>query len=464
MTRILFVDDEPNIREGMRRMLRSMRNEWEMEFAESGEAALGLIDEWRSADKPFDVVVSDMRMPGMDGADLLARVKEVSPDSVRLILSGHSDTASIMKTVGNAHQYLNKPCDPELLKRTIKRAFALRMLLRDEHLQKIVGQIGSLPSLPVVYQEVMACLQKPNASLGDVGKVIGKDVGMTATLLKLVSSAFFGLSKPVSTVERAVSFLGLDTLIALVLAQGIFKEAPPINVAGFSIEGLWQHSLETASAARMIAGQQGLDKATLDDAFLAGMLHDIGKLVLAQVHARAVRRGADRRQAPALQRMPNRKSCRPRTPMSAPICSACGGLAMRWSNQSRSMNILARHRPRHWACQPSCMPQTVWYGFLIRPTPITNSCSWTPAASTSGACGSAGRYGKPRGQHVSQEIRSDEQGSVRRRRAEYPGGHPAPVAQAHTDRHGEQWRGRPEDAGRATAPMRWSFPTCACRR
>jgi HD-like signal output (HDOD) protein/CheY-like chemotaxis protein len=282
MIRILFVDDEPNIRDGMRRMLRSMRNEWEMEFAESGDTALRTIEEWQKAGTPFDVVVSDMRMPGMDGADLLAEVKNVSPDSVRLILSGHSDTASIMKTVGTAHQYLNKPCDPDVLKRTIKRAFALRLLLGDPNLQKLVGQIGSLPSVPVVYQEVIACLQNPNASLPDVGKVVSKDLGMTATLLKLVSSAFFGLSKPVSTVERAVSFIGLDTLITLVLAQGIFKEAPSINLAGFSIERLWQHSLETAGAARLIATQEGLDKTAVDDAFLAGMLHDIGKLVLAQ--------------------------------------------------------------------------------------------------------------------------------------------------------------------------------------
>ncbi|MFZ1624816.1 MAG: response regulator [Gammaproteobacteria bacterium] len=281
-TRILFVDDESNIRDGMRRMLRSMRNEWEMEFAGSGDAALQVLNEWKNAHKPFDVVISDMRMPGMDGAELLARVKDISPDTVRLILSGHSDTASIMKTVGTAHQYLSKPCDPELLKRTIKRAFALRMLLRDEYLQQVVSQIDHLPSLPVVYREIRACLQNPGASLADVAKVIGKDVAMTATLLKLVSSAFFGLSKPVSSVERAVSFIGLDTLIALVLAEGIFRESPPITAAGFSIDNLWRHSLETASAARIIAGQQGLDKATLDDAFLAGMLHDIGKLVLVQ--------------------------------------------------------------------------------------------------------------------------------------------------------------------------------------
>ena len=160
-TRILLVDDESNIRDGMRRMLHSMRNEWEMEFAASGDAALQVLNEWKNAQKPFDVVISDMRMPGMDGAELLSRVKDISPDSVRLILSGHSDTASIMKTVGTAHQYLNKPCNPELLKRTITRAFSLRMLLRDESLQQIVSQIDSLPSLPVVYQEVMACLQSP---------------------------------------------------------------------------------------------------------------------------------------------------------------------------------------------------------------------------------------------------------------------------------------------------------------
>lgn len=282
MTRILFVDDESNIRDGMRRMLHSMRNEWEMEFTSSGDDALRILNEWKNANKPFDVVISDMRMPGMDGAELLSHVKQVSPDSVRLILSGHSDTSSIMKTVGTAHQYLNKPCDPEILKRTIERAFSLRMLLRDEKLQQLVSQIDSLPSLPAVYQEIIACLQRPSASLADIANVIGKDVAMTATLLRMVSSAFFGILKPVSTVERAVSFLGLDTLITLVLAEGIFRESPPLTVPGFRIENLWRHSMETASAARIIADQQGLGKTVVDDAFLAGMLHDIGALVLAQ--------------------------------------------------------------------------------------------------------------------------------------------------------------------------------------
>lgn len=414
MTRILFVDDEPNIREGMRRMLRSMRNEWDMEFAESGEAALDVMAEWRSAQKPFDVVVSDMRMPGMDGADLLARVKEISPDSVRLILSGHSDTASIMKTVGNAHQYLNKPCDPELLKRTIKRAFALRTLLQDEHLQKIVGEIGSLPSLPVVYREVMASLQKPNASLADVGKVIGKDVAMTATLLKLVSSAFFGLSKPVNTVERAVAFLGLDTLITLVLAQGIFKESPPINVPGFSIEKLWQHSLATASAARIIAGQQGCDKAELDDAFLAGMLHDVGKLVLAQsmpeqfgeVLATARDNSAIHAEREVLQTT------------HADIGAYLLGL---WGLTDAVVESVAFHERAGDAvtgesdCRPSCMLPTAWYIFRSKRTPIARNSDLIPVASRSSACAKGGRYGNRHGQHISMELPNDSQGPVCRR-------------------------------------------------
>ena len=104
-TRILFVDDEPLVLQGLQRMLRPMRNEWEMAFVESGRRALE-----EMATLPFQVVVSDMRMPGMNGAQFLSHVQELYPRTVRLILSGHADKDLIMKCVGTAHQFLAKPC------------------------------------------------------------------------------------------------------------------------------------------------------------------------------------------------------------------------------------------------------------------------------------------------------------------------------------------------------------------
>src|SRR5262245_37814840 len=100
MKKILFVDDEPNVLQGLERMLRSMRHEWEMQFAMSGPAALE-----RLAEQTFDVIVSDMRMPGMTGAQLLTEVSQRHPHIVRIILSGQADQEDILRSVGPTHQY-----------------------------------------------------------------------------------------------------------------------------------------------------------------------------------------------------------------------------------------------------------------------------------------------------------------------------------------------------------------------
>jgi HD-like signal output (HDOD) protein len=104
---------------------------------------------------------------------------------------------------------------------------------------------------------------------------------MTANVIKLVNSAFFGARQPVSTADRAVAYLGLDTLGALVLGHGVFKSGVTTGVEGFSLERLWQHSLDAAGAARMVALSQKLLPPKPDEAFLGGMLHDVGKVVFA---------------------------------------------------------------------------------------------------------------------------------------------------------------------------------------
>jgi len=274
--RILFVDDERNVLEGLRRMLRNMRQEWEMVFAESGQQALDIL-----RDEPFDVVVSDMRMPNMDGCQLLSKVKEHHPELVRIILSGYADTEMILKSVRVAHQYLAKPYDCETLKSTVARALALRELLADEMLIRLVSSIETLPSVPSLYQEVMQELSTPNASMEKVGKIIAKDVSMTAKILQLANSAFFGRSQRVNNLERALVLLGLDIIVALVLSVEIFSAPKPASVSHFSIPTLWDHSMKTAVCARTLAKEEKQPRQSIDDAFLAGLLHDIGKLILA---------------------------------------------------------------------------------------------------------------------------------------------------------------------------------------
>ena len=274
--RIVFVDDELHILQAMGRGFHCMRNEWNMEFLSSGAAALESL-----AKVPADVVVSDMRMPGMDGWQLLAEVKRLYPQTVRLVLSGHADPSSVMLAVGTAQLYLAKPCESGSLKAAIVQTQMLRRLLSSDRLASLVGEIGMLPSAPIAFQEILMCLQNPAASLTDAAQIIGRDVAMTANIMKLVNSAFFGSRRPITTIDRAVAYLGMDTLGALVLGHSVFQSGLATGVDGFSLEQIWQHSEQTAAAARAIALSENLSAAKADQAFLAGILHDVGKVVFA---------------------------------------------------------------------------------------------------------------------------------------------------------------------------------------
>lgn len=274
--RVLFVDDEVNILQGLRRMLRNMGDRWEMFFAGGGEEALDIISR-----KGIDIVVSDMRMPGMDGAQLMDKVMNLYPNIIRIILSGYSDQELILKSVKYTHQFLVKPCDPEVLKRTIEKACMLRELLNDEKLIMTVTGIKHLPSLPRVYRVIVEELQSSNASLKKIGDIISQDVTMTARILQLVNSAFFGLPQKVASPQQAVTLLGINTLKALILNVQVFttinREKQPKD---FSLEKLCNHSIMVGNLASIIAKSESTHNNIKEDAFAAGILHDIGILLL----------------------------------------------------------------------------------------------------------------------------------------------------------------------------------------
>lgn len=274
--KILFVDDEPNILQGLQRMLRGMRQEWDMAFASGGEEALETLSK-----SDFDVVVTDMRMPGIDGAHLLQEVTNRHPQIIRIILSGQSDREKILASIELAHRYLAKPCDAEALKRAISGALAMREKLTSQPLQKLVAQLKSLPSLPSLYLKMMEMMDSPNSSLVDIGKVIEQDMSMTAKILHLVNSPFFGQPKRISSPSHAVSFLGLDMIRALVLSVHIFGQISENKMRRLKLSWLWDHSMLVGAVARDIARAEGRDRQLVDDAFMAGILHDVGIIILA---------------------------------------------------------------------------------------------------------------------------------------------------------------------------------------
>ena len=274
MKRLLFVDDEPMVLAGLRNLLRSQRHEWEMVFAPSGEAAIAELEK-----APFDLIVTDMRMPRMDGNALLTVVRDRWPRMVRIILSGHTELSDLMRSVTLAHQFLSKPCDPEILKNSLHRACQLQDLLNDASLQQVTGAIGKLPSIPRIYLALSNALTDPTVHLDDLASIVEQDVAMCAKLLQIVNSAFFGIRQRITDIHEAIKFLGLSMLKNLVLSIEIFeafdtKKSP----TGLSLAALQHHSLLTAQIA------QHLLPARAKDAFMAAMLHDIGLLVLAFHH------------------------------------------------------------------------------------------------------------------------------------------------------------------------------------
>jgi HD-like signal output (HDOD) protein len=273
--KIVFVDDEPNILDGLRRMLRPLRYEFEMLFALSGREALALIDH-----EKVDVVVSDMRMPGMDGARLLEIVKNEHPHTIRIMLTGQAEVNAILRTVGVVHQFLAKPCDPARLKMILLQASALQDILADGALKDLVSQIGSLPSPPELYTRLQKAIVSPEVEITDVGAIIEQDIAMSAKILQLVNSAFFGVYAKVDSPSRAVKLLGLETVKALVLCVEIFSQMK-IQPDTLPVDDLWVHSMAVGKIAKAIADHEGADNETSGNAFLAGSLHDIGKLILA---------------------------------------------------------------------------------------------------------------------------------------------------------------------------------------
>jgi HD-like signal output (HDOD) protein/CheY-like chemotaxis protein len=270
--RVLFVDDEPAILTGLSRMLRPLRNEIQSDFVGGGAEALE-----RLKKEAFDIVIADIRMPGMDGAALLDAVQRAHPHIIRIVLSGHADVSAALRAVPVAHQFLAKPCDASSLREVIKRAAGLHNLLRERDLQTLVGGMRDIPVRPKTYSEVSKLLADPSATAGDIGKLISRDVALSAKLLKIVNSAFFGLPRRVTAIDSAINYLGTAMLRSVILATAAASTlGPRARKLGYDLEVNETHSLLSAN----LSVQFFSDKNVREDAFAAALLQNLGELLL----------------------------------------------------------------------------------------------------------------------------------------------------------------------------------------
>ena len=274
--RILFVEDNAMLLQMYGMMLGREQAHWEVVLAEDAQKALAIM-----AQSPFDVIVSDMRMPGMDGVELLGEVRKLYPSTSRMIVSGSGDQEEVARSLGATHQFLAKPFNVQTLKATLTRISGLDAYLKDEKLKALVGKLDSLPSFPTLYLEVMLALESPDSSVEMLSEIVAKDPGMTVKMLQLANSAALGSAREIHSPFEAIQQLGMNTVRSLAVSAHVFSCFEGTNIKGFSVQKLWDHLMKTGTLARRIMHLEKAATADAEDACLAGMLHDMGKLMLA---------------------------------------------------------------------------------------------------------------------------------------------------------------------------------------
>ncbi len=272
---ILFVDDNENIISGIQRQMRPYREQWQLFFALSGQQALQLM-----AEQPIDLIVSDMMMPEMRGDELLKKVSEQYPGTVRMILSGFADEDTLGKGLEVAHQYLSKPCTAETLRKAISQIFKIQACVHNPKIIVGIGDANQLPSLPKIYQAINAAIADENINARDIADIFASDMVLSAKLLQLVNSPYFGLNRVVSSLTDAINLIGIKKLNNMVLSVHIKTTFPVGNpeMEGY-MEYLWKDSARVSELARLIALSEDQQEDRPDQAFLGGLLHNMGLLI-----------------------------------------------------------------------------------------------------------------------------------------------------------------------------------------
>ena len=267
---ILFVDDEHQILKAINRMF--IDTEYRIFLAESGEEALKVLKQ-----EEIDMIISDIRMPNMDGYQLLKKVKEKHPLVLRIILSGYAQENLVLKALQNnlAKLYLLKPWDNRKFIEVINQIFEVEAIIKNDTVLAVINNLDEIPTIPALYNRLCSLIDK-DADIKAITGVIEEDPAVTSKILHIANSAFYGAKT--GSIQQAILYLGLANIKSIVLSTSVFNSLK-LNSLLFDKSLLWNHSCICNKMVSLFYKE--LLGNNLPDTYMsAGLLHDIGKIVL----------------------------------------------------------------------------------------------------------------------------------------------------------------------------------------
>jgi HD-like signal output (HDOD) protein len=272
MRRVLLVDTVPATLAQLQQALRQLRPQWDTAAATAPAAALSLLAQHR-----YDAIVSDIGVPVMDGPQLLAEVRDRHPNVVRLCLSDNPDDDAFLRAQPVTHQFLSKPCNAEHLCDVLERICALRDILQHPTIHELIGNLKALPATPQTFQALSAAIAQPNVHAADIAQIVSTDTALSVKVLQLANSAFYRRGVPVTSIQTAISYAGLEMIKSLALSACVFSALDASPTAIKRLQDLQGRSLRKAHFARMLLRES----RHAEEAFTAALLLDIGQAVLA---------------------------------------------------------------------------------------------------------------------------------------------------------------------------------------
>jgi HD-like signal output (HDOD) protein/CheY-like chemotaxis protein len=276
MRRVLFVGEDQPLWQEVRNQPAGFSTQWTAEFAQTGPEALAWAEQGE-----FDAVVADVQLCDMSGVDLLDEIMRRQPKAFRIVVSEQGDMESTVRCIGKAHYHLLKPCDVAMLVSALNQDLTPGSWVPGANVQALIGKMRWVPSPPSLYFRIALEMDSPAASVETIGQIIAQDPPITAKVLQLANSAVFGLHLQVNQPAEAVAYLGLEATRTLVLMAHTFSEFDGLPRVGFSVDELWFHSVLVGQFARQIVLLQQQEPDLGEQAYAAGLLHDLGKILFA---------------------------------------------------------------------------------------------------------------------------------------------------------------------------------------